>query len=604
MFKTLLPRTTTLRILSHSSPNSKRAVSIVPFSLNRRSNFSNPYRQAITTYSQSSTMATMTTMSQPQHFMDTSGETDAVWVHTEPYSNRPRFPKLSKDLQTDVCIIGSGISGVSTAYELVRRGYKVVMIEAREVLSGETGRTSGHLSNALDDGYTEIAKKHGSSGAKAAADSHSWALRHVGEVCKQLGIECEYRKLPGYEVSQYQKGEKGHDEEVEGLKEEVKKASELGIKAIFKEGFAIKGWDGKVDQRDAAIFEEQATFHPTKYVIGVLKWLDQQPNFSCYTRTRMMSVEEKGILATKEVRVGTMDGNTITCKDAVEATCVPLQKLSIIAQMEYSRTYCIAIRVPKGSIEDCLIYDEADPYHYVRFTACDEKDDYLVLGGADHKVGQEQGDSRFEELETWTRERFPQAGSVDYKWSGQIFEPVDYMAYIGKNQGKSHTYIVTGDSGNGLTHGVIAGRLIADEIQGVENPWAKLYNPKRLPPLSTLPSMLKHDLQINTQYKRFLQSDIKDIEELPVGCGGVLNTSTDKPIAVYKDESGGVHKYSAICPHLHGVVCWNNVEKSWDCPVHGSRFSKDGVQITGPSKEGLSPENKSGALNQKQAITA
>ncbi|KAI4128407.1 MAG: hypothetical protein LQ347_004188 [Umbilicaria vellea] len=114
--------------------------------------------------------------------------------------------------------------------------------------------------------------------------------------------------------------------------------------------------------------------------------------------------------------------------------------------------------------------------------------------------------------------------------------------------------------------------------------------------------MIAHDLQINSQYKRFLQSDIKDIEELPVGCGGVLNPKTSKPIAVYKDESGGVHKFSALCPHLQGVVCWNNVEKSWDCPIHGSRFSKDGVQIIGPAKAGLSPENESGESNQKQAI--
>lgn len=598
MFKALLPRTTTIRILTRSG---KQGISTLSFSLSRRSYLSVLYQQALIPSIQRSTMATM---SKPQHFMDTSGETDSVWVHTEPYTNRPHFPKLSQDLQTDVCVIGSGIAGVSISYELVKRGFKVVMIEAREVLSGETGRTSGHLSNALDAGYIEIEKKHGSSGAKAAADSHSWALRYVGDVSKQLGIECEYRQLPGYQISQSPKGEKGHDEEVKEMKEEVKKVSELGIKATFQEGYAIKGWDGKVDQRDAAIFPEQATFHPTKYVIGILKWLADQPNFSCYTRTRMMSVEEKGLLTTKEVQVGTMDGHTITCKDAVEATCVPLQKLSIVAQMEFFRTYCIAIRVPKGSIEDCLIDDEADPYHYVRFTACDEKDDYLIIGGGDHKVGQEQENGRFAELETWVRERFSQAGSVDYKWSGQIFEPVDFVAYIGKNQGKSHTYVVTGDSGNGLTHGTIAGKLIADEIQGVENPWAKLYNPKRIPALSTLPSMIAHDLQINSQYKRFLQSDIKDIEELPIGCGGVLNPQTSKPIAVYKDESGGVHKYSAICPHLQGVVCWNHTEKSWDCPIHGSRFSKDGVQIMGPAKAGLSPEGASAEANQKQAITA
>lgn len=295
----------------------------------------------------------------------------------------------------------------------------------------------------------------------------------------------------------------------------------------------------------------------------------------------------------------------ITCQNAVEATVVPLQKLAVIAQMEYERTYCVAIRVPKDSIEDCLLYDEAEEYKYIRFTECDEKDDYLVIGGCDHKVGQEEPTGRFAELEAWVRERFTQAGSVDYAWSGQVFEPVDFMAYIGLNQGKKHTYIVTGDSGNGLTHGAIAGKLIADEIQGIDNPWSKLYSPKRTGSLlKTAGSMLSHDVQINAQYKRFLQSDIKDIEDLEPGSGGVLNPSGKLPRAIYKDENGQVHEFSAICPHLHGVVCWNRAEKSWDCPVHGSRFSKDGVVICGPSIDNLTPKNQEGKAKQEITLEA
>jgi glycine/D-amino acid oxidase-like deaminating enzyme/nitrite reductase/ring-hydroxylating ferredoxin subunit len=534
------------------------------------------------------------------HSMKTSGETDAVWVHTEPYSNRPGFPKLNEDRETDVCVIGAGISGISTAYELVSRGKKVILIEARDVLSGETGRTSGHLSSSLDDPYTEIAKKHGESGAKVAAESHQWALKRVGEISRELGIECEYRVIPDYEISQYEKGNSKHEDEMRQLKEDLEKASKLGLRTSYREGYAIKGWDGKVDQRDVAVWEEQATFHPTKYLVGLLKWLAKQPNFECYTRTRMMSIQEEGLLH-KKVTIGTLDGQTITCKDAVEATCIPLQKLSIVAQLEYHRTYCIAIRVPKGSIEDCLINDQADPYHYIRFTACDDKDDYLVIGGYDHKVGQEDETGRFEKLEKWVRDRFTRAGSVDYKWSGQILDSTDLVAYIGLNQGKSHTYIMTGDTGHGLTHGVIAGRLIADQITGIENPWSKLYSPKRLPPLSTLPSMLAHDVQINLQYKRFLQSDISDIEDLKPGSGGVLNKNPTKPLAVYKDDEGKVHQFSAMCPHLQGVVCWNPVERSFDCPVHGSRFSKEGIQFMGPAKAGLSPADGAGESAQLQA---
>ncbi|KAF2146545.1 uncharacterized protein K452DRAFT_282719 [Aplosporella prunicola CBS 121167] len=549
----------------------------------------------------------MATMAKPQKFMLTSGETDPVWIHLEPYKNHPRFPKLEQDIETDVCIVGSGIAGISTAYELVVRGHNVVMIEAREVLSGETGRTSGHLSNALDDGYEQIEKKHGFEGAKQAAESHSWALARVGEISEKLGIKCEYRQLPGYEISQYPKGQKEHDDEIKELKSEVEKAKSLGLNVEYRDNFVVKGWDGAIDQRDAVIFQKQATFHPTQYLIGILKWLKEQPNFQCYTHTRMASLEEKGIevlgMGRKTVKVETIDGKTITCSHAVEATVVPLQKLSVVAEMEYNRTYCIAIRVPKGSIEDCLIYDNADAYKYVRFTQCDEKDDYLVVGGCDHKVGQEDTGGRFEELEQWVRQRFTHAGTVDYKWSGQIYEPVDYMAFIGKNPHQKHTFIVTGDSGNGLTHGVLAGRLIADEIEEKPNPWSKLYDPNRTGSIvKSLPTMLAHDAQINMQYKRFLQSDITDIEDLAPGTGGVLNPTLSKPVAVYKDENGQAHRFSALCPHMKGVVCWNNTEKSWDCPVHGSRFSKDGVCVTGPAKMGLGPEDASGQAMQDQAL--
>jgi len=553
------------------------------------------------------TSSGMATMSSPQHFMETSGETDSVWIHTDPYSNRPQFKKLSQDLKTDVCIIGAGIAGISTAYELVRQGVNVVMIEARQVLSGETGRTSGHLSSFNDDGFTELASTHGEEEAQMYADSHTWAANRVGQIAQELGIECEYRHLPSYEVSQYPVGHKNYESDIKELKEESDKAASLGLKASFTTGVAIKGWDGKTDQRDAAVTQGQATFHPTKYLNGLLKWLSKQNNFSCYTYTRVMGIEEKGIeilgIGSKEVKITTEGGNTITCKNALEATNVPLQKLSLIAEMEYNRTYCIAMRIPKGTYEDCLVYDSADPYMYVRFTECDEKDDYLVIGGCDHKVGQEEPTGRFEKLERWTRERWTQVGSVDYKWSGQVFEPVDDVAFIGTNQGNDHIYVITGDSGNGLTHGVLASRIISDQMLGRANPWTKLYNPSRIGSiLKNLPSLLQHDLQINAQYKRFLESDIKDIEDLPNGMGGVLNPTLSKPVAVYKDDAGKVHTFSALCPHMKGVVCWNKLEKSWDCPVHGSRFSKDGICVIGPSKGNLVPEDENGKAAQRIAI--
>lgn len=308
---------------------------------------------------------------------------------------------------------------------LVRRGLARTLLLAGTDAS--LGRTSGHLSSVLDDGYTVIAQKHGTDGAKRAAESQEYAVLRVGEIAKELGIECEYRVLPAYHFSQYPTSQKKeHDEEVQQMKSESEKSAEVGLDAHFDMGRAVKGWDGKIDQRDALVYGRQATFHPTKYLNGLLAWLKQQPTFHCYTHTRVVDVSERGVeilgVGNKDVRIQTEGGNTVTCKDAVEATCVPLQKLAVIAQMEYFRTYCIAIRIPRGVVEDVQIYDEHDPYKYMRMTSCDERDDYMIVGGCDHKVGQESTAGRFEELEQWIRDRFTKAGSVDYKWSGQIFQ--------------------------------------------------------------------------------------------------------------------------------------------------------------------------------------
>ena len=174
---------------------------------------------------------------------------------------------------------------------------------------------------------------------------------------------------------------------------------------------------------------------------------------------------------------------------------------------------------------------------------------------------------------------------------------------IGLNQGMSHIYILSGDNGNGLTHYTLGGKLIADLITGTPNAWSSLYSPNRLASMaSSLPSMITHDVQINSQYKRFLQSDISDIEELMPGTGGVLNSIPGRPVAVYKDGEGNVSKFSAICPHLKGVVCWNKTEQSWDCPIHGSRFARDGPQIMGPAKAGLAPLDEAGEAKQQQAV--
>ncbi|PYH91850.1 gamma-glutamylputrescine oxidoreductase [Aspergillus ellipticus CBS 707.79] len=484
-------------------------------------------------------------MSHSTQSMNTSGETDPVWVHLMPYSKYPQFPTLNRHVETDICVVGAGIAGISIAYELVDRGKRVTMIEAGNVLSGVTSRTGSHLSNYLEEGYVGIEE-----------NSHTWALRRIKEISRSLHIDCEFRMLPGYGISQYSRDDPNHEKEVAGLRKETEMAKTIRVPVSFREGLIIKGWDGSSDQRGGAIFANQATFHPTK----------KQPNFQCFTQTRMVSAEERVL-----VQVRTANGYTITAADVVKATCVPQQKLGVFAVMESMRTYCIAIRVRRGSIEDCLICNGAQDYKYVRLTECDEKNDYLVVGGYDHRVGQMNTSGRFEELEAWVRERFTHAGSVDYHWSGQVFGPVDFIGFIGRSQGKTHTYNVTGDGGNGLTHGVLAGCLIADEIQGKINPCASLYNTNRLSSVAkSMPWMWQHDAHVSAHYKRQVQSDMEGIEDVAAGSGEVMKEVPTDPIVVYKDDGGKAHRFSALCPHAKAVLSWNDTKKGWDRPVHDS----------------------------------
>ncbi|MDQ3082501.1 MAG: FAD-dependent oxidoreductase, partial [Gemmatimonadota bacterium] len=254
------------------------------------------------------------------------------------------------------------------------------------------------------------------------------------------------------------------------------------------------------------------------------------------------------------------------------------------------RTFVIGANVPRGSVPRGLYWDTSDPYHYIRLhevdTALDPErtDEILIVGGEDHRTGQEDdAEERFKSLEDWTRERFPMVKSVEFRWSGQIIEPVDHMAFIGKNPGTDeHIFIATGDSGNGITHGTIAGILLTDLIIGRKNPWSKLYDPSRVT-LRATGEFLKENLNVAGQYKNWVTGgDVDSYDDIAPGTGAVVKRGRKK-IAVYRDDKGDVHERSAVCTHLYCIVDWNTAERTWDCPCHGSRFDPYGQVVNGPA---------------------
>jgi Rieske Fe-S protein len=251
------------------------------------------------------------------------------------------------------------------------------------------------------------------------------------------------------------------------------------------------------------------------------------------------------------------------------------------------RTFVVGLPVSRGSVPRALYWDTPDPYHYVRLVPGTEGD-VLIVGGEDHKTGQEDdAEERFARLIAWTRERFPTTGDAVYSWSGQIMEPIDGMAFIGRNPGDArNVYIATGDSGNGMTHGTIAGILLTDLILGRDNPWATLYDPSRIT-LRAASEFAKENLNVAVQYADLVTGgEIDSTDQLASDTGAVLRRGLNK-IAAYRDPNGQLHELSAVCPHLGCIVQWNSTEKTWDCPCHGSRFEAQGNVINGPAITGL-----------------
>jgi glycine/D-amino acid oxidase-like deaminating enzyme/nitrite reductase/ring-hydroxylating ferredoxin subunit len=501
-----------------------------------------------------------------------SGRTTSVWMETE----LPQFSPLDRDLRVNVCIVGAGIAGMTCAYLLARTGRSIVVIDDGPIAGGETGRTTAHLTAALDDRYYEIEKLHGKDGARIAADSHSAAIDRVESIASLEEIDCDFERLDGYLFL-------GGDSKKDELERELDASRRAGLDTEMVD--RIPGVP--FDSGPAVKFPRQAQFHPLKYLNGLTRAiLRDGGKIYCGTHA------EK-IVDGEPAKVTTADGHVVTADAIIVATNTPVNDWLIIHSKQAAyRTYVLGCRVPKGSIPHGLYWDTPDPYHYIRLQNApgSTNSEILIVGGEDHKTGQaDDMDDRFACIEEWARQRFPMIESVDYRWSGQIMEPVDYMGYIGRNPGADrHIFIATGDSGNGMTHGTIAGILLTDLVLGLKNPWTSLYDPSRVK-LGAAGEYVKENVNVAEQYKDWItEGDVENADGIAAGEGAVIRRGSKK-IAVYKDDKGVVHECSAVCTHLYCIVDWNPTEKTWDCPCHGSRFDPYGKVINGPAIAPLHP---------------
>jgi glycine/D-amino acid oxidase-like deaminating enzyme/nitrite reductase/ring-hydroxylating ferredoxin subunit len=480
-----------------------------------------------------------------------------------------QFSPLTEDRYADVCIVGGGIAGLTTAYILLKEGKSVCLLESLEIGGGQTGQTTAHFTAALDDRYFEIERMHGVEGAQLAADSHTQAINKAVDIVRRENIECDLKFVDGYLFAQ-------GDPHKDVLMDELKAVRRAGLNEITYLGSSpVSFFSGPCLK-----FPDQMQLHPLKYIHGLCRAI-QSMGGKIFTNSHVTKV-----VGGADAHVSTASA-IVNCKAIVMATNTPINDLFAIhtKQAPY-RTYVLAFRIPKGSVPAALYWDTIDPYHYIRVAG--ENEDILVVGGEDRKTGQDDyPEDRYDVLELWVRERFKSAEEVLYRWSGQVMEPVDCMGFLGRNpMDKDNVYIITGDSGNGMTHTTIGAMLITDLIQGRDNPWAKLYEPSRIT-LRATGSFLQENLNVAAQYTDyFTVKKEPDFTQMPTDSGVVFRKGL-RMIAAYKNKDNQVEFMAANCPHLGGVLNWNNAEKSWDCPAHGSRFDCHGRVIEGPACEHL-----------------
>jgi glycine/D-amino acid oxidase-like deaminating enzyme/nitrite reductase/ring-hydroxylating ferredoxin subunit len=490
------------------------------------------------------------------------GKTISYWEASEDLLNKNALTQL---IETDVCIIGGGISGLTTAYLLTKLGKQVVVIDDGAIGGGETSRTTAHLSNALDDRIYRVEEWHGAEKAKLAVESHGRAIGEIERISETEKINCDFLRVDGFLIE----AEDGEDD----LNKEFEAAHRAGLTGVERvERAPIKGFE----TGECLKFPRQGQFHVLKYLTGLAKAIEQNGG-RLFSNTQ--AVEWKGEDAPE---VKTANGSTIRANSIVLATNYPLMS-KMFAKLPAYRTYAIGARVPKDSVEKCLIWDTADPYIYVRMQP--ENDyDILIVGGEDHRTGQDDNaDEHFGKLVQWTQRRFPEVQEIIYKWSGQFLETHDGLAFIGRfSSGEPNVYLITGDSGMGMTHGTIGGMLVSDLILGRDNPYTEVYEPSRLATQSiteAVPEIVSSTLP----YVDWITGgDVSSVDEIKNGMGAIISHGTTK-IAAYRDENGKLFERSAVCTHLGCIVRFNSLEKTWDCPCHGSRFGTDGHPINSPA---------------------
>jgi glycine/D-amino acid oxidase-like deaminating enzyme/nitrite reductase/ring-hydroxylating ferredoxin subunit len=480
----------------------------------------------------------------------------------------PNAAPLRGDKECDVVVIGAGIAGISTAYELANEGSRVVVIDRGKIAGGMTARTTAHLGAPCDDQTSVMVSRRGEDVSRRFYQSQMAAIDRIDEIQHKEAIDCDFRRLDGYLFQALNTDSKIIEDELDA-------ARKIGLSVDRLVGVPF----AHCERQHVLRYARQGTFHPLKYLRGLVAVIEAKGG-TFHADTAVESIEERD-----DGRIVASTGaGKITAGAAVVTTNSPIvDRFALHTKMAPYRTYAMAFSIPKESIPDALYWDTLDPYHYVRLQPGDRRTDYLIVGGGDHKSGEaDDAEVRFEALEAWTRNLVPAAQEVSHRWSGQVLETIDHAGFIGRNPGNNNIFVHTGDSGQGMTHGVAGAMINSALILGRECEWTDVYEPSRKTPAGIGTFVMENATAVKNFAEYLAPGELRAVSDLKAGHGAIIRAGASK-IAAYRDESGKLYARSAACTHIGCHLHWNSFETCWDCPCHGSHFAFDGTPLNAPA---------------------
>jgi len=474
------------------------------------------------------------------------GRAESYWLATTPESN---YPVLSGDISVDVAIIGGGIVGITSAFLLKQAGVSVAVIEADRIVKGVTGYTTAKITSQHNLIYSRLISQLGRGQAKQYAESNQAAIERIEYIVHSWGISCDFVRKPAYVYA-------SSEDSVQKILDEVRAASSLGLPAWFEDNLPLP-----FETYGSVRFNNQAQFHPRKYLCALAREIEGD-GCHIFEKTRALGIEGGEPVVIKT------DRGTVRAVDVIQATHFPIvdKPGELFKRLSQSMSYVLGMRIEEA-FPDGMFINAEEPVRSLRSQPA-EGGELIIAVGEGHPTGYGgSAHEHYRQLEDWARSIY-NVQSIDYHWLTEDVMSDDGVPLIGRlTPDSGHSYLATGFRKWGMTTGTAAAMILTDTILGRDNPWTEVYEPSR-----------------SEQVSRFIVRE--DLPKIERGQGTLIEKGEDK-LAVYRDPQGVLYTLNPACRHMGCFISWNDAEKTWDCPCHGSRYNARGEVIKSPAVYGL-----------------